>query len=372
MNLFRNLTALSLVLCTACGVDSTTAIDGDDVNVTELDAPAEVSQEVQVDVLNVAPQELDVAPGTFDGRVTRVLTSAAAARAVLGPALPSVSFTRNWLIAYRPEGKSPQSRVEVTRAQLSSTGTTLSLWATVTEPGAGCTAWRPNEVSVVRVPSRAKAPTSVRVFVTRATTSCGLTVGPTCVPSSALAPLCPQTTPFCLGTYERPDGTFTNGTCVKFAVYDGSSAACTTDAACGAGGICAGLALSPGGLCQPSWMRGTYSMPVSGQLSVPLPRDGSWRRVVVPVSAQATVPMDAWLQVFIDGDARNARVRLVNPYGTTSSTWVPLAMGLRAPVAVPGDEVINGEWVVELQDVGTTGAPAVFRGARLSVTSRWD
>lgn len=372
MHLLRSLLLPSLVLCTACGVDSSTVIDGDDVNVTELDASAEVSQEVQVDVLNVVPQELDVAPGTFEGRVTRVLTSATAARALLGPVLPSISFSRNWLIAYRPEGKSPRSRVEVTRAQLSATGATLSVWATVSEPGTGCSAWRPNEVSVVRVPSRAKVPTSVRVYVTRATTSCGLTVGPVCVPSSSAGPLCPQTTPFCLGTFERPDGTFAEGTCVKFAPYDGSSAACTTDAACGAGGICAGLALSPEGLCQPAWMRGTYSMPVSGQVSSPLPRDGSWLRVVVPVSGQATVPMDAWLQVFVDGDARNARVRLSNPYGTTSSTWVPLAMGIRAPVGVPGDEVINGEWVVELQDVGTTGAPAVFRGARLSVTSRWD
>ncbi len=358
-------------LCAACGVDSSSVIE-DDLSVTELDAAAEVTQEVRADVLNVVPLELDVATGTFEGRVARVLTSGAAARALLGPVLPSVSFTRNWLIAYRPDGKSPQSRVDVTRAQLSATGATLTLWATVTEPGTGCTAWLPNEVSVVRVPSRARVPSSVRVYVTRATASCGLTAGPTCDPSSAAAPLCPQATPYCLGTYERPDGSFTSGTCVKFTPYEGISQSCSTDAACGAGGICAGLSTSPDGLCQAAWMRGTYSMPESGQLSAPLPRDGSWYRVVVPVTSQATVPMDAWLQVFVDGAQGNVRMRLVNPSGTTSSTFVPPAMGLRAPVFVPGDETINGEWQVELQDVGTSGAPPVLRGVRLSVTSRWD
>jgi hypothetical protein len=41
-------------------------------------------------------------------------------------------------------------------------------------------------------------------------------------------------------------------------------------------------------------------------------------------------------------------------------------------VWVPGDESVNGEWVLEVQDTGRTGAPVFLRGARLSVTSRWD
>ncbi len=364
---------LAAVVMVGCGVGSEALVD-DAVLVEEADATAETTQDLKADVLNVVPMNVDVAPGNVDGRVARVLTTSTAAKALLGPVLPSITFSRNWLVAYRPEGKSPRARVEVTRAQLSATGATLTLWATVTEPGAGCQAWKPNELSVVRVPSRAAVPTSIRVYLTRATFDCGIAaVGPACSVSSGVGPApCPAGTPFCVGPYERPDGSFTSGTCVKFAPYDGISSACTTDAACGAGGICAGLSTSPEGLCQAAWMRGTYSMPESGQLAVPLPRDGSWARLVVPIAHQATVPMDAWLQVFVDGAAANARVRLLNPSGTASSTLVVTGGGVAMPVWVPGDESISGEWTVELQDVGTSGAAAVLRGVRLSVTSRWD
>lgn len=366
----RAVLVAAVVLC-ACGVGSDVAVD-EGVLVEEADATAETSQDVKADVLNVVPMELDVASGNVEGRLARVLTTSTAAKSLLGPTLPSITFSRNWLVAYRPEGKSPRSRVQVTRAQLSSTGATLSLWATVTEPGAGCQAWRPNELSVVRVPSRATVPTSIRVYLTRETFDCGLVVGPTCTPGAGPSACSGTATPLCLGAYERPDGSFSTGTCVKLPRFDKSSFPCTTDAACGAGGICAGLSTSPNGLCQPSWMRGTYSMPEAGQFSGPLPRDGSWYRLIVPVAGQSTVPMDAWLQVFVDGAASNVRVRLLNPSGTVSSTLVPTSGGLQIPVGVPGDESINGEWTVEVQDVGTSGAPAVLRGVRLSVTSRWD
>ncbi len=225
---------------------------------------------------------------------------------------------------------------------------------------------------MVRVPNRAKVPTSIRVYVTKATFDCGITAfGPTCTVGAGAAS-CPAATPSCQGPYERPGGSFTSGTCMKFASYDGISNSCTTDAACGAGGICSGLSGSPEGLCQAAWMRGTYSRPESGQLSVPLRRDGSWARLIVPITGQATVPMDAWLQVFVDGAPSNVRARLINPGGTETSTLVVSGGGIEMPLWVPGDESFNGEWTVEVQDVGTSGAPAVLRGVRLSVTSRWD
>jgi hypothetical protein len=370
----RAMWVVGAVLLGACGVDSSVSVD-DGVLVEEADA-ATAEQDVKADVLNVVPfPELDAFPGSLEGRVARVFTTAASARSFISPVLPSMSFTRNWLIAYRPDGKSPRSTVAVTRAQLSASGKTLTMWATVTEPGAGCQAWRPNELSVVRVPSRSTVPTSIRVYVTRQTASCGLTVGPTCVPQSTT---CPQATPFCLGSYERADGSFTQGTCVKFARYEGSSNPCRKDADCGAGGICTGLSTGNAeGLCQPAWMRGTSSMPESGTFSAPLPRDGSWYRLVIPVSGQATVPMDAWVQVFLDGSSVSAlnavRFRVFNPSGTESSTNVASAFrGFPSPVFVPGDESVNGEWVLEVQDTGRSGAPVFLRGARLSVTSRWD
>jgi hypothetical protein len=366
---------LGALLLGGCGVDSGVMVD-DGVLVEEADASSETTQDVRADVLNVvAFPELDVAPGSLNGRVARLFTTAASARAFISPVLPSISFSRNWLVAVRPEGKSARSRVEVTRAQLSSTGKTLTLWATVTEPGVGCQAWRPNELAVARIPSRTVAPTSIRVLVTRATADCGLTVGPACVAQSGT--MCPQATPFCLGSDQRADGSFSQGTCVKFAPYENSSAACSNDAACGVGGICAGLSTSSDGLCQPAWMRGTYSMPESGQFSAPLPRDGSWYRLVIPVTRQATVPMDVWVQLFLEGATPQAlssvRYRLFNPSGTESSTGVAVGFsGFPSVVNVPGDESINGEWVIEVKDTGTSGPPTVLRGARLSVTSRWD
>jgi len=122
-------------------------------------------------------------------------------------------------------------------------------------------------------------------------------------------------------------------------------------------------------------MRGTSSMPDAGPFSAPLPRDGSWYRLVIPVRGQASVPMDAWVQLFLDAPSAQAasavRYRLTNPSGTTSSTGVAAGLvGFPSPVGVPGDESINGEWVLEVQDTGTSGAPVILRGARLSVTSR--
>lgn len=358
----NRLTWLLLVLA-ACGVET-------DVEPTLVESDvAEVEQDAKADVLVVKELDTDVATGTLEGRYARVFTSTASARAFLGGALPSIDFSRNWLVAYRPDGKTPTSRVVVTRAQLSATGQTLSLWATVTEPGVGCQAWLPNEVSVVRVPRRAMVPPSIRVTLTRATGECGLIAGPTCTPVTGAS--CPSATPLCLGAYEISEGQFSQGRCVKLPKYEGSSAACTTDAACGAGGICAGASLS-NGLCQPSWMRGTYSMPESGQLSAPLPQGGAWHRTVLRVTGQASVPMDAWVQVFVDGIAPSrVEWRLLNKYESSSGIVRGTSFGTRHPVYAQGDESLNGEWVLEVRDVGT-GPQGVFRGARVSFTSRWD
>lgn len=322
-----------------------------------------------VDALSVKVMEGDVAPGTLTAKRVEIITSAVAARALLGGATPSIDYSRNWLLAYRPAGKTATSRVVLTRAQLSATGKTLSLWATVTEPGAGCAPWLPNELALARVPRRPSVPASIRVYVTEATSACGLLTGPSCVPNVST---CPQQTPLCHGSFERADGSFSTGTCVKIPAYAGISNPCQNDAACGAGGICAGLATSQDGLCQSAWMRGTYSMPSSGQLSAPLPQGGAWHRAIVTVAGQATVPMDAWVQTFAD-DIAPARVewRLINPSGTASSIVRGTQFGARLPVFVPGDESINGEWVFEVRDVGTS-APGRFRAVRLSFTSRWD
>ncbi|MDP2275398.1 MAG: hypothetical protein Q8N23_29300 [Archangium sp.] len=119
-----------------------------------------------------------------------------------------MSYSSNWLVVWRPEAKSASSRLTPTRAQLSATGQTLSIWATVTEPGAGCTPWLPNELAVGRIPKRNVVPSSIRVFVTSA---CGLITAGACDERSD----CPQETPMCHGSFELPNGTLTTGVCAK-------------------------------------------------------------------------------------------------------------------------------------------------------------
>jgi hypothetical protein len=370
LRIMRVPSALVLVaaglLFSGCAVDRDDGTGDGDAG-DDLD-PATAEQALDADPLNVVPMDTDVASGTVEGRIARVLTDSASSRALLGGGMPSVRFSRNWLVAYRPADKTPTSRVQVTRAQLSATGKTLSLWATITEPGAGCAAWWPNELAVVRVPSRTTKPESIRVYVTRANYACGLVQGAAC--NGGLGG-CSAPTPFCHGSLYFEDDSTTQGVCTKYPAYDGSSEACENDAACGAGGICAGLSFGQG-LCQPAWMRGTFSVPASGQLSAPLPQGGAWHRVPVRVTGLSSVPMDAWVQVFADGiPPSRVEWRLANHYGTTSTTIRGTSFGAHVPVGVPGDEAVNADWTLEVRDVGA-GAPGNFRGARVSFTSRWD
>lgn len=366
------LVVASLALAPGCAVDDAAGLEdrsafaGDEGD--DLDAVT-AEQELGADGLNVVAIDTDVATGTLTQRVARVLTDGASTRALLGGGAPSIDYSRNWLLAFRPANKTPTSRIQVTRSQLGTTGKTLSLWATVTEPGAGCAAWWPNELAVARVPSRRVRPESIRVYVTRATTACGLVQGGACTLAGAS---CPAPTPNCHGALDEENGAIAAGVCTRYPAYEGTSSSCRDDAACGLGGICAGLSTSPEGLCQAAWMRGTYSTPASGQLSAPLPQGGAWHRLALRVTGQSTVPMDAWMQVFADGiPPSRVEWRLSNGSGTTSMTSRGTPFGAHVPVNVPGDETINGDWHLEIRDIGS-GAPGTLRGARLSVTSRWD
>ena len=357
------------MVCSSVGCSADTHAGAVDDDLGEDLDPAVAEQAIGADELNLVPIDTDVPTGNLTQRVARVLTDSASTRALLGGGSPSVNYSRNWLVAFRPAEKTASSRVQLTRAQLSGSGKTLSLWATVTEPGAGCAPWWPNELAVARVPSRARKAELVRVYVTRATYACGLVQGGACTLAGAT---CPVATPNCHGALDQEGGFLAPGICTKYPSYGGTSESCRADAACGAGGICAGLSTSQEGLCQPAWMRGTYSMPASGQLSAPLPQGGAWHRLVVRVTGQSTVPMDAWVQVLADGiDPSRVEWRLSNSTGTTSTTVRGTPFGAHVPVNVPGDESIHGEWNLEIRDIGS-GPPGSLRGARLSLTSRWD
>lgn len=357
-----------LTLATALGLAGCAADTSPD-DLDEEVEPGVDEQALGATALDLVPLDTDVPTGNLSAGVTRLLTDGTSTRALLGAASPTVDYSRSWLVAYRPATKSATSRVLLTRAQISASGKTLSVWATITEAGAGCAPYWPNELVVVRVPSRAKKPNAVRVYTTRATYACGLVQGGACTLGG---PPCPPATPSCHGALDEEGGPKAPGVCTKYPTYSGTSGSCRSDAACGQGGICAGLSTSPEGLCQAAWMRGTYSTPSSGQLSAPLPQGGAWHRLAIRVTGQSTVPMDAWVQVFADNiDPARVEWRLSNSTGTTSTTVRGKPFGAHVPVGVPGDESVNGEWILEVRDTGS-GAPGYLRGARLSVTSRWD
>lgn len=360
----------ALVMALAgCGVDSSAIVSPDAFPLEEIEVgPSDAaSREVNAEPLVLRAREGDVAPGTLSARFAKIFSASTSARAVLGGATPNVDFDKEWLVAYRPDGKSARSRVVVTRAQLSASGKTLSLWATVTEPAEGCAAWLPNEVALVSVSARAEPPTAMRVFLSKVTVSCGLALGPACTSSAA----CPSTTPICVGGYEQADGSMVGARCAK-PPPNPSTASCTTDEACGVGGFCAGLSMAGQGLCVASWMRGTFTTAEPGRDATPLPQGGGWQRVHLVVTGQATVAVDGWVQLFVEG-APPSRIewKLSKGYGAPPQLMRVGQFGARLPVPMPGDEPVNADWLLEVRDLGL-GAPAIFRGARLSVTSRWD
>lgn len=355
----------AVLVLMGCGADSSLEV-ADTLPIEELET-AETARDVSADVLAVRPREGDVAPGTLSARFAKVFTSADSAKMVLGGGAPPVDFSKEWLIAYRPDAKGPQSRITITRAQLSATGKTLSLWASVTEPGAGCSAWLPNELALVSVPLRAAVPTSVRVFVNRTQGVCDLITGPQCTKSAA----CPSATPLCMGALEQADGELVGGRCVKVPPNP-STTSCTTDESCGAKAICAGLSFASSGLCVASWMRGTFTVPEQGRVGVTLPQGGGWHRAHFTVTGLATVPMDAWVQLYVDGvPPSRIEWKLSKGYGDPPQLKRVGQFGARVPAPVPGDEAANADWLLEVRDLGV-GNPGVFRGARLSMTSRWD
>ena len=113
--------ALALLLgSVGCSVE--TGVEGaagtDDDLGEDLD-PAVAEQALSGSPLALVPIDTDVPTGNLTPRVARLLTDGASTRALLGGGAPSVNYSRNWLVAFRPASKTASSRVQLTRAQLS-------------------------------------------------------------------------------------------------------------------------------------------------------------------------------------------------------------------------------------------------------------
>ncbi len=160
------------------------------------------------------------------------------------------------------------------------------------------------------------------------------------------------------------------GRCVDTSV-DGAGELCSFAGTCAQGLVCAGRSEGFEGICNPAWMKDEFVSESSG--SIPDGPGGSTGEGV-EVFGLATVPTDAVVRVVIDhARPTDLELSLTNPAGTTVLVWPrgagPLPESI--PVAVPGDESVNGSWVLTVLDT-VAGQTGTSRRFSLELVSRFD
>jgi subtilisin-like proprotein convertase family protein len=166
------------------------------------------------------------------------------------------------------------------------------------------------------------------------------------------------------------------GKCAPTTRLPNDGMACSSDAVCGEGLVCAGVT-SGYGLCNPQWMRGSFSEGTS--VAIP---DGDPAGVSRTLYAYglATVSTDVEVRALIRHEfPGDLRVTLTNPSGTEvvlfdgeRDEWETTDIELDGPVrGFPGDESVNGAWVLRIVDRAARDVGTLERWA-LDLTSRWD
>lgn len=156
----------------------------------------------------------------------------------------------------------------------------------------------------------------------------------------------------------------------------------------GEGLRCSTIGTGNPGWCRPVWMFGRFNFPSV----MPLPRRGL-SEFPIMVSGLATVPEEAVFEGILNSrDFTRVRLSLANPtYRTTQVFFDGPALGrsgveallgqssgevqVRLPVGVPGDEGVNGEWLLRIETVrNPTGSDLeqLYGEPTLSLSSRWD
>jgi hypothetical protein len=177
----------------------------------------------------------------------------------------------------------------------------------------------------------------------------------------------------CVGIVRTEDQltVLADGVCSQSPI-EGEGDLCTGDSDCGAGMICALFGTgAEEGACSAGWMRRSYRADLS---QASLVADGTLR-LPFNVSGLATVPTVLTLDLIVDLETPGElELTLLNPFET------PSVIGARsgdrvelfaASVWAPGDESVNGRWVLELADVGG-GASGRVLEALITIDSRWD
>lgn len=155
---------------------------------------------------------------------------------------------------------------------------------------------------------------------------------------------------------------------------------CNRTTPCAPGLICAGLirstvlANSPGGLCMSDSNRGVFE---GGP--VPIDADGAVAEGTMEVTGLTTVDMDVVVWLELDHPApQELIVELRNPDGNQVSVanlqaepLHPGGIGI-VPTGFSGDESVNGEWTLVVQDAVPNGNGGAVASWQLEIMSRFD
>lgn len=166
------------------------------------------------------------------------------------------------------------------------------------------------------------------------------------------------------------------GKCASTATLPNQGMECASDAACGEGLVCAGVT-GGYGLCNPQWMRGSFSE--DGSVAIPDGDPAGLSRTLYAYGL-ATVSTDVEVRALIRHEfPGDLLVTLTNPSGTESvlfdgerDEWDTTDIELDGPVSgFPGDESVNGGWTLRIIDRAARDMGTLERWS-LGLTSRWD
>ncbi len=147
---------------------------------------------------------------------------------------------------------------------------------------------------------------------------------------------------------------------------------CDSHAECQSG-LCAGLTMPyySHGFCMEAWAANTFqsSAPVS------IGDDGVAVTSTIPVSGLATVPMDVVVDLDIDHPRKQDLVVVLHqPGGAEATLWNHDAnppSHIVAPSGIEGDNMVNGDWVLEITDT-VTGESGTLKSWKMWLSSNWD
>ena len=163
------------------------------------------------------------------------------------------------------------------------------------------------------------------------------------------------------------------GKCAANVNHSSNGDPCATDAACGTPLMACHGATQEAGYCGPAWMRDTFA----DAATTPIPDNGTVERRVI-ARGLASVPTDVIIKLrIVHPRASQLRITLANRSGTELLVHDGTAaddghdLVIDRPIGVPGDEAVNGDWTLSVQDRAATQTGTIA-GWELTLGSRWD